>query len=153
MQEECQENTYTHQPEQACQQQVLARCSSAVRDVLVSVLQCLTVEWKVQSCLELFETRYGRQFGIYVGHKAWICAICGLPCAKRGSMLCNRARMMRGRGRCLPLCQRGSNVVLDFEAKDGTKSMNSKPTLLEDQRKEHEAIVMDEREAFYHATS
>ena len=36
--------------------------------------------------------------------------------------------------------------------KDGTKSTNSKPTLLEDQRKEHENIVMDEREAFYHAT-
>ena len=66
------------------------------------------------------------------------------------------ARMTRGRGRCLPLCQRGSvtsNVVLDCEAKDGTESTNSKPTLLEDQRKEREAIVMDEREAFYHATS
>ena len=78
-------------------------------------------------------------------------AIVGHP--RDDPRLCNRARMMRGRGRCLPLCQRGSNVVLDFEAKDGTKSMNSKPTLLEDQRKEHEAIVMDEREAFYHATS
>ena len=36
--------------------------------------------------------------------------------------------------------------------KDGTKSTNSKPTLLEDQRKARENIVMDEREAFYHAT-
>ena len=64
-------------------------------------------------------------------------------------------RMTRGRGRCLPLCQHGSvtsNVVLDCEAKDGTESTNSKPTLLEDQRKEREAIIMDEREAFYHAT-
>ena len=55
-----------------------------------------------------------------------------------------------------PFCRRGSvtnNVVLDFEAKDGTESTNSKPTLQEDQRKEGEAIVMDEREAFYHATS
>ena len=25
---------------------------------------------------------------IYVGRKAWICAIRGLPCAKRGSVLC-----------------------------------------------------------------
>ena len=56
----------------------------------------------------------------------------------------------------MPLCQRGSvtsNVVLDCEAKDGTESTNSKLTLLEDQRKEREAIVMDERGAFYHATS
>ena len=63
--------------------------------------------------------------------------------------------MMRGRDRCLPLCWCGSvtsYVVLDFEAKDGIKSTNSKPTLLEDQKKERENIVMDEREAFYHAT-
>ena len=44
-------------------------------------------------------------------------------------------------------------MVLDCEVKDGTESMNSKPTLLEDQRKKREAIIMDEREAFYHATS
>ena len=63
------------------------------------------------------------------------------------------AHMTRGRGRCLPLCQCGSVTSNDCEAKDGTESTNSKPTLLEDQRKEREAIVMDEREAFYHATS
>ena len=47
-----------------------------------------------------------------------------------------------------------SYVVLDCEAKDGIESMNSKPTLLENQRKECDDIVVDEpREAFYHATS
>ena len=37
-------------------------------------------------------------------------------------------------------------MVLDCEAKDGIESTNSKPTLLEDQRKEREDIVMDERD-------
>ena len=46
-----------------------------------------------------------------------------------------------------------SNTVLDCEAKDGVESTNSKPTLLEDQRKEREDIVVEEQEAFYHATS
>ena len=36
--------------------------------------------------------------------------------------------------------------------KDGIESTNSKPTLLEDQRKEREDIAVDEQEAFYHAT-
>ena len=53
----------------------------------------------------------------------------------------------------LPARSVTSNAVLDFEAKDGVESRNSKPTLLEDQRKEREDIVMDEREAFYHTTS
>jgi len=35
-------------------------------------------------------------------------------------------------------------MVLDCEAKNGIESMNSKPTLPEDQRKEHEYIIMDE---------
>ena len=43
-------------------------------------------------------------------------------------------------------------MVLDCELKDGIKSMNSKPTLLEDQRKECEDIAADERKAFYHTT-
>ena len=45
-----------------------------------------------------------------------------------------------------------SYMVLDCEVKDGIESTNSKSTLLEDQRKEHEDIVMDVWEAFYHAT-
>ena len=56
--------------------------------------------------------------------------------------------MMGGRGCCLPHGQRSYG-----ETKDEIKSTNSEPTLLEDQRKEHEDIVVDEQEAFYHATS
>ena len=45
-----------------------------------------------------------------------------------------------------------NTAVLNCEVKDGIESMNSKPTLLENQRKEREDIIVDEREAFYHAT-
>ena len=45
-----------------------------------------------------------------------------------------------------------SYVVLDCKAKDGIESTNSKPTLLEDQRK-NAKISPWMNEAFYHATS
>ena len=40
-------------------------------------------------------------------------------------------------------------------AKNGIESLNSKPTVLENQREECEdtCTIMDEQEAFYHATS
>ena len=103
---------------------------------------------------------------VYVGHKAWICAIHGLPCAKRGSALCTwigpGLSTHDEREELLLSCRlagaikwwsQSSYVVLDCEAKDGIESTDSKPILLEDQRKELEDIAVDEREAFYHATT
>ena len=80
---------------------------------------------------------------MYVGNlgaKQWICAIRGLPCAKRGSVLVGRGPRLRNPG----IAHAGgavAYVVLDCEAKDGIESTNSKPTLLEDQRKEREDIL------------
>ena len=45
------------------------------------------------------------------------------------------------------------SVLLDCGAKDGIKSSNYKPTLLEDQRKGCKNTMVDEQVAFYHTIS